>query len=190
MPSSVRGLARKTLSDFTTIRNVTPSVSLLGASFRLYHRFQFVMTTKRPTKRSSAAQPSEPLQTTVVPPWSPLKDPLGHDLPYYSSTRPFPPPIPLLGTTFTGRLRAAGNRPDYQVPRYIPFEAPARGIVDRDSVVRRPIDEAGGGMMTGKSPGDLMRAYYRRPSWIWAVVGVVGVFVGGARQLTNGVGEH
>ena len=122
----------------------------------------------------------EPAQTTVVPPWSPLKDPLGQALPFYGSTRPFPPPIPLLGGYFTGRLRAAGNRPEYVRPRNVPFDAPATAIVDREAAVRRPANEMGEGLLANKSPSDLMRAYYKRPSWVWAVMGLFGAFVGGS----------
>lgn len=134
--------------------------------------------SKPHTSRRRAQQVEEPAQTTVVPPWSPLKDPLGDDLPYYGSEKPFPPPLPLLDGSTTGRLRAAGNRPSYQRPRYIPFEAPARAIVDRESVVRRPIDESSTASLSSKPPGELLRAYYKRPSWVWAAVGVVGLFVG------------
>ncbi|KAI9026762.1 hypothetical protein DFJ74DRAFT_642114 [Hyaloraphidium curvatum] len=133
------------------------------------------------TKAGRRLKEAEHFVTTeirAVPPWSILKDPLGHLLPFYGSTRPFPPPIPLLGGETTPRLRAAGDRPHYERPRYIPFQSSASPIVDREAVVRRPADETGPGLVGERDPGDLLRTYYRRPSWVWAAVGVVGLFVG------------
>lgn len=158
------------VSDFFTA--ISSSISIIQSTMS-------VSKSSKSRKASAPQPPLEPLQTTVIPPYSPLKDPLDQSLPFYTSRKPLPPPIPLHGNMFTNKLRFVGDPPAYDPPKRIPFDFASKKTIDSEAAERAPRNGPLGEGMSNKGPGDLLRGYYRRSSWVWAGVGVFGLLVGG-----------